>query len=60
VQAAIVGLFFIGGLCGAWTFQWVGVVASVPLALLLIAMALAPLWDDWRAWHRWQRMHRVN
>ena len=33
-----------------------GVVASVPLALLLIAMALAPLWDDWRAWHRWQRM----
>ena len=59
VQAAIVGLFLSVG-CGAWTFQWVGVVASVPLALLLIAMALAPLWDDWRAWHRWQRMHRVN
>ena len=57
VQGAIVGLFFIGGLCGAWAFQWVGVVASVPLALLLIAMALAPLSDDWRVWRRWRRMH---
>lgn len=57
VQGGMVWMFFVGGLCGVWTFLWVGVVATVPLALALIAMALAPLWDDWRAYSRWRRIH---
>ena len=46
IHATILGLFFAGGLAGALAFKQVGFVASVPLALLLSAIAAPPLWQD--------------
>ncbi|MCY1553789.1 hypothetical protein D9M68_903090 [compost metagenome] len=45
IHASILGLFFAGGLAGALAFKQVGFVATVPLALVLSAVA-APLWQD--------------
>jgi uncharacterized membrane protein YoaK (UPF0700 family) len=38
--------FFVGGLTGAISFQHFGYVATVPLAIALFALALAPVFDD--------------
>ena len=43
---ALVGLFFFGGLVGALGFKHVGFIVTVPLALLLIVLAVMPVWDD--------------
>lgn len=43
---AILGMFFAGGLTGALAFQHIGFSATVPLALLLMVLAVVPLWDD--------------
>lgn len=40
--------FFSGGVLGAWGFKHVGYTATVPLALLLIILALPPITDDAR------------
>ncbi|WP_432719406.1 YoaK family protein [Jeongeupia wiesaeckerbachi] len=39
-------LFLTGGIAGAWAFQRVGFVATVPLALLLLLLAAMPVWED--------------
>jgi uncharacterized membrane protein YoaK (UPF0700 family) len=38
--------FFAGGLCGAIGFKQIGYVATVPLALGLLVLAVVPLADD--------------
>ena len=38
--------FFVGGLVGAFGFKHAGYVATVPLALVLIALACVPALDD--------------
>ncbi|MEK6346707.1 MAG: YoaK family protein [Burkholderia sp.] len=38
--------FLVGGLAGASGFRHLGFVSTVPLALLLVALALVPLFDD--------------
>jgi len=38
--------FFIGALTGAFGFKHIGYVASVPLAIMLIGLAIAPALDD--------------
>jgi len=44
--------FFIGGVAGAFGFNRLGYVATVPLALVLVALASVPLWDDLLAHRR--------
>ncbi|MCD0502930.1 DUF1275 domain-containing protein [Bordetella petrii] len=48
VLGALVSLFFVGGVAGAFAFAWVGFITTVPLALLLLALALMPMLDDMR------------
>ncbi len=48
----LVGSFLGGGVLGALGFQRMGYLATVPLAVLLMALALVPAWDDLRSWRR--------
>ena len=38
--------FFVGGVAGAFGFQLAGYLATVPLALILITLAMVPAYDD--------------
>lgn len=58
IHATILGLFFAGGLLGALAFKQVGFIATVPLALVLSAVASPPLWQDTREWLRRQDWSR--
>lgn len=49
--------FFCGGVAGAWGFDRHGYLATLPMAILLGAVALPPAWDDFVAW--W-RSHRTS
>lgn len=44
--AVLVGLFFIGGVVGARTFSAIGYTATLPLAALLLVVAIMPVADD--------------
>ena len=44
--SALVGFFFVGGIVGAWGFNHLGYIATVPLALLLVVLASVPAMDD--------------
>ena len=44
--AGLVGMFLVGGVAGAAGFKHVGFVFVVPLALVLLALSLPPLWAD--------------
>lgn len=46
VNAGLVGCFFWGGLSGAWGFKTIGFLSTVPLALILMFLALVPVVDD--------------
>jgi uncharacterized membrane protein YoaK (UPF0700 family) len=48
---ALLGMFFLGGLAGALGFKHVGFVVTIPLAVMLIMLAIVPLLDDF-ARHR--------
>jgi hypothetical protein len=57
LHAGLLGMFLAGGLAGAAGFKYVGFVCVVPLALVLLLLALPPLWSDrlrlqlaWRQW----------
>ena len=50
--STLAGCFFIGGLAGALGFSHLGYLATVPLALTLVALASVPVVDDVRA--RWR------
>lgn len=47
--AALLGMFFIGGLLGALGFKYIGFVSTVPLAALLLLLAAVPMFDDLKA-----------
>ncbi|VVE12258.1 membrane protein [Pandoraea iniqua] len=44
--ASLLGMFFLGGVAGALGFKHLGFVSTVPLALILIMLAIVPLLDD--------------
>jgi len=44
---ALVALFFSGGLIGALGFKHLGYITTLPIALLLVAIAGIPVFDDW-------------
>ncbi|WP_372824356.1 YoaK family protein [Polaromonas sp.] len=48
IHASLLGLFFFGGIAGALAFKTVGFSATLPLALLLVAMALPAIMLDLR------------
>lgn len=53
---SLLGLFFVGGVLGALGFKHVGFAATIPLALLLSALAAVPVLEDallhLRRWRR--------
>lgn len=59
VLISLAVLFFTGGVIGVWGFKSVGYIATVPLALLLVAMASVPAVDDFvvftRRRTRWRK-----
>jgi len=48
VLVTLVALFFLGGVAGALGFKHVGFSATLPLAILLLALAVVPVLDDMR------------
>lgn len=56
INLLMVTSFFIGGLSGAVGFKHFGFLSTIPLAVLLLALALVPMADDlllgWRLWRR--------
>lgn len=46
IHALILSMFFVGGIAGAFGFKSVGFIATVPLALILLALAVIPILDD--------------
>lgn len=58
VLGLLVSLFFIGGLTGAMGFKHVGYASTIPLALLLIALASVPAVDDLSVY--WRRRRRAR
>ena len=54
--AGLLSMFLVGGIVGALGFKYLGFISVVPLALILLTMALPPLWID-RA-HLWQPSRR--
>jgi uncharacterized membrane protein YoaK (UPF0700 family) len=49
VLSSLVGAFFIGGVAGALSFSRFGFAATLPLAAILVGMAIVPIIDDLRA-----------
>jgi uncharacterized membrane protein YoaK (UPF0700 family) len=58
VLCTLTGLFFVGGLAGATGFKYIGYASTVPLALLLIALASVPAADDLSVY--WRRKRKVR
>jgi uncharacterized membrane protein YoaK (UPF0700 family) len=46
LQGKLIGAFALGALAGALGFKHVGYIATLPLALALLALAIKPLWKD--------------
>jgi hypothetical protein len=46
--ASLLGMFLAGALAGAFGFKHAGFVATVPLATILVALAVVPVLDDLR------------
>ncbi|OZI20328.1 hypothetical protein CAL26_22625 [Bordetella genomosp. 9] len=44
--AALLGMFLLGGVAGALGFKHLGFIATVPLAALLVLLAIVPVFDD--------------
>jgi uncharacterized membrane protein YoaK (UPF0700 family) len=45
---SLVGLFFVGGVAGAIGFRYAGFAATLPLAMVLMMLAIVPVMDDIR------------
>jgi uncharacterized membrane protein YoaK (UPF0700 family) len=58
VLGLLVSLFFVGGLIGAAGFKHIGYASTIPLALLLIALASVPAVDDLSVY--WRRRRRTR
>jgi uncharacterized membrane protein YoaK (UPF0700 family) len=50
--ASLLGMFFSGGLIGALGFKHLGFISALPLAALLLVLAIVPIADDLGAWLR--------
>jgi uncharacterized membrane protein YoaK (UPF0700 family) len=50
LYASLLGAFVAGGVVGTVAFRAIGDLATLPLASMLIACALVPVFDDARAW----------
>ncbi len=48
IHSTILGLFFVGGVVGAVAFKAMGFSATIPIALLLVALASPPIFFDIR------------
>ena len=48
IHSTILGLFFVGGVVGALAFKAMGFSATIPIALLLVALASPPIFFDIR------------
>ncbi len=46
IHGSILGLFFLGGVCGALAFKTYGFISSVPLAMVLVGIGTPPIWRD--------------
>jgi uncharacterized membrane protein YoaK (UPF0700 family) len=46
IHGTILGMFFAGGVAGAYGFKAIGFSATVPLALVLLLFAIIPILDD--------------
>lgn len=58
VNVGLVSCFFIGGLSGAWGFKTIGFLSTVPLAIILLLLALVPVVDDMlQSARRWRARH---
>jgi len=57
---ALLASFFIGGLAGAVGFKYVGYSSTLPLAALLVVLAVVPLVDDVRVRSRVLMRHRKH
>ena len=44
--ASLLSMFLFGGLAGAQGFERVGYISAIPLAAILLAMAVVPIFDD--------------
>lgn len=49
IHLTILGMFFLGGLSGAWAFQRLGGLATLPISAALMLLAAPPLWRDLQA-----------
>lgn len=59
ILSLMVCFFFVGGIIGALGFKHIGYLSTVPLALILITLAIVPAVDDVLAWvHRLKRNRR--
>lgn len=56
ILTLLLSMFFIGAIAGALGFKTLGFVSTIPLAMLLLLLALIPVLDDVRA--NWRRFHR--
>ena len=45
-------MFFSGGLAGVLGFQHLGFSATIPLAAILMILAVVPVFDDLRIWYK--------
>ena len=48
VLSCMVSLFFVGGVAGAYAFFHVGFGSTLPLAIVLMLLAMVPIADDIR------------
>ncbi|SAK56626.1 hypothetical protein AWB81_01527 [Caballeronia arationis] len=46
--SSLLGMFLAGALAGAFGFKYAGFVATIPLATILVALAVVPVLDDLR------------
>jgi uncharacterized membrane protein YoaK (UPF0700 family) len=46
--ASLIGMFFVGGTIGALGFKHVGFLFTLPLAAILVVLAVMPVFDDMR------------
>ena len=58
VLILLFGFFFLGGVTGALGFKHVGYVATVPLALTLMALVIVPIADDLHDFSKNQKSRR--
>jgi uncharacterized membrane protein YoaK (UPF0700 family) len=55
VHGTMLTMFFLGGVTGAMGFKHIGYASTVPLAGMLVVLAIVPLVDDLRA-----RVYRLD